>query len=245
MVWMTGARCGRRSVRLTGQSSNPSESEESYNASEGHETQVMDEDVSSTNENTRGMDSPILRAIDDNVSLTTRSPESSPSPHTEPDRYLVFMAGETSAPINVEEQIKGGNTTENIHDLVKQWNGKINQITTQLQFLKEWMTGLNDNPPAVTPSSSNRKDTYTSKIKIDQIAAQMQQLSQRLSKQGGQSLDTDHQVDLDKPMTYREVMDMMTKTRDEGRLRKKMIMPKYPPEMDLVPYPPKYKPPTF
>ena len=22
-------------------------------------------------------------------------------------------------------------------------------------------------------------------------------------------------------------------------------MPKYPPEMDLVPYPPKYKPPTF
>ena len=73
----------------------------------------------------------------------------------------------------------------------------------------------------------------------------MQQLSQRRSKQGGQSSDNDHQVDLNKPMTYREIVDMMTKTRDEGRLRKKGIMRKYPPEMDLVPYPPKYKLPTF
>ena len=46
-------------------------------------------------------------------------------------------------------------------------------------------------------------------------------------------------------MTYKEVADMLTKMRDEGRLRKKRIMPKYPPKMDLVPYPPKYKPPTF
>ena len=46
-------------------------------------------------------------------------------------------------------------------------------------------------------------------------------------------------------MTYKEVADMLTKPRDEGRLRKKGIMPKYPLEMDLAPYPPKYKPLTF
>ena len=66
-----------------------------------------------------------------------------------------------------------------------------------------------------------------------------------MSKQGGQSSYNNHQVDLDKPITYKEVVDIMTKIRDEGRLRKKGIMPKYPPEMDLVPYLPKYKPPTF
>ncbi|XXG48020.1 hypothetical protein AAC387_Pa02g2568 [Persea americana] len=107
------------------------------------------------------------------------------------------------------------------------------------------MAGPNDHPPAVTPSSSNRNDPPTSRIRIDQIAAQMQQLSQRLSRQGGQSADNSHQVDLDKPMTYREVVDMMTKTRDKGRLRKKGIMSKNPPELDLVPYLPKYKPRTF
>ena len=46
-------------------------------------------------------------------------------------------------------------------------------------------------------------------------------------------------------MTYREVIDMMTKTRDEWRLRKKWILPEYPPETDLVPYPPKYNHPAF
>ena len=73
-----------------------------------------------------------------------------------------------------------------------------------------------------TPSSSNRKVSPISRTRIDQIAAQMQQFSERLSKQGGQSSDNGHQVDLDKPMTYKEVVDMMTKARDEGRLRKKM-----------------------
>ena len=46
-------------------------------------------------------------------------------------------------------------------------------------------------------------------------------------------------------MTYKDAEDMMTKTRDEERLREKGIMPKYPPEMDLVPYPFEYKPPIF
>ena len=46
-------------------------------------------------------------------------------------------------------------------------------------------------------------------------------------------------------MTYKDVGDILTKTRDEGRLRKKGIVPKHPLEMDLVSYPPKYKPPTF
>ena len=31
----------------------------------------------------------------------------------------------------------------------------------------------------------------------------------------------------------------------KGDSGKKRIMPNYPPKMDLVPYPPKYKPPTF
>ena len=131
------------------------------------------------------------------------------------------MAGETSLPLNVEEQVEGGNSVENIHDLVKQQNDKINQITTQLQFLMEQMVNPNDHPSAATPSSSNRKYSPASETKIDQIAAQMQLLSQRLSKQGGQSSDIDHQVDLDKPMTYREVIDMMTEIRDKRGLRKK------------------------
>ena len=122
------------------------------------------------------MNSPVLRAIDDNVSLNTRSPESSPSPHTGPSKYPVLMARETSAPINVEEQLEGGNSVESIQILVKQQNDKINEITTQLQFLMERMTGPNDHPPAVTPPSSNRKDLLTSETKIDQIVIQMQQL---------------------------------------------------------------------
>lgn len=68
MDFMTEARRSRCSARLTARSSNPAESEESDNASEGHETPVTDEDAPPTNKNTRGMDSPVLRAIDDNVS---------------------------------------------------------------------------------------------------------------------------------------------------------------------------------
>ena len=103
MVCMPRARCGRRSARLTARSSNPAESEESDNALEGHETLVTDEDAPPINKNTRSMDSPVLWAIEDNVSLTTRSPKSSPSPHTRPSKYPVFMAGESSAPVNVVE----------------------------------------------------------------------------------------------------------------------------------------------
>ena len=161
------------------------------NASEGNETPVTDEDTLLINKTTGGMDSPILPAIDDNISLTARSPKSSPSPHIGPRKYPVFVAGETSALVNVEEQVEDGNSIESIHDLVKQHNDKINQITTLLQFLIERMGGPNDHPLAVTPSSSNRKDPPTSETKIDQIAPQIQQLSKRLSKKGGQSLDTD------------------------------------------------------
>ncbi|XXG85583.1 hypothetical protein AAC387_Pa11g0633 [Persea americana] len=119
MVCMTEARRSRHSSRLTAQSSNPAETEELDNASEGHEPPVIDEDSPRTNKNTGGMDFPVLRAIDDNVSLTTRSPKSSRSPHTRPSKYAVFMVRETCAPVNVEEQVEGGNTTENIQDLVK------------------------------------------------------------------------------------------------------------------------------
>ncbi|XXG47264.1 hypothetical protein AAC387_Pa02g1936 [Persea americana] len=71
MICMIGARCSRRYARLTAQSSNPIESEESYKTSKGHETQVTDEDAHLINKNTGGMDSPVLWAIDDDVSLTT------------------------------------------------------------------------------------------------------------------------------------------------------------------------------
>ena len=111
----------------------------------------------------------------------------------------------------------------------------------------EWVTSPNNHPPATL--FSNRRVPHTSGqnngARIDQIAAQIQQLSQRLSKQSGQFSESGHQTDPEKPMTYKDVADMLTKTRDEGRLRKRGIMPKYPPEMDLVPYPPEYKPPTF
>ncbi|XXG47403.1 hypothetical protein AAC387_Pa02g2065 [Persea americana] len=96
MVCMTGARRSRCSARLAARSSNPIESEESDNASEGNENPVTDEDAPLINKNIGGMDSPVLWAIDGNVSLTTRSPESSPSPHTGPSKNPVFMVRETS-----------------------------------------------------------------------------------------------------------------------------------------------------
>lgn len=101
------------------------------------------------------------------------------------------------------------------------------------------MIGPNNHPPVVTPSSSNRKDPHISGTRIDHIATQMEHVSQRLSNQSSQFSYIGHQANLDKPMTYKEVANMLTKTRDEGRLRKKGTMPKYPPEIDLVPYPPK------
>ena len=62
-----------------------------------------------------------------------------------------------------------------------------------------------------------------------------------LSKRIGQFSDNGHQTDLDRPMTYKDVADMITKTRDEERLGKKGIMTKYQLEMDLVPYSLEYK----
>ncbi|XXG88464.1 hypothetical protein AAC387_Pa12g0670 [Persea americana] len=154
------------------------------------------------------------------------------------------MAGETIAPVNAEEQPEGENLGENIKYLVKQQNDRINQIAAQLQFLMERMTGPNKHPPA-TPSSSNTRDPHTSGARIDQTAAQIEQLSQMLSKQSGQFADSSRQTYLDEAMTYKDIADMLTKTRDDGRLKKKGIMPKYPPEMELDPYSPKYKPLSF
>lgn len=114
MVYMTGARRGRRFAKLTTQSSNPIKREESDNAFKGHETSVTDEDAPLINKNTGGMDSPIPWVIDDDVSLTTRSLESSLSPHIGPGKYPIFIAGETSAPVNAEEQAKGENSVGNI-----------------------------------------------------------------------------------------------------------------------------------
>ena len=102
------------------QSSNPIESEESDNASEGRETPVTDEDAPLINKNTGGMDAPVLWVIDYDVSLTTRNLESSLSPYTGLSKYPVFMDEETSALVNAEEQAKVENPVENIHDLVKQ-----------------------------------------------------------------------------------------------------------------------------
>ncbi|XXG88458.1 hypothetical protein AAC387_Pa12g0666 [Persea americana] len=149
------------------------EGEELDDASEGHETLVTNEEAPLMNKNTGGMASPVLWAIDDDVSLTTQSLGSSFSPHTRPGKYSVFMAGETSAPTNAEKQAEGENLVENIQDLVKLQNDRINQIATQLQFLIERVTDPNDQPPA-TPSSLNRRDPHTSGARIDQIAAQIQ-----------------------------------------------------------------------
>lgn len=45
--------------------------------------------------------------------------------------------------------------------------------------------------------------------------------------------------------TFEEVADLLARSKDENRLKKKGIIPKYPPEMDLVRYPWKFKIPTF
>ncbi|XXG47868.1 hypothetical protein AAC387_Pa02g2436 [Persea americana] len=119
MACITGARRGRRSAKITAQSSNPIESEESDNASKVHETWVIDKDAPLINKNIGGMASPILRAIDDDTSLTTQSLEGSLSPHTGPDKYSVFMAGEARALVNAEEQAEGENLVENVQDLIK------------------------------------------------------------------------------------------------------------------------------
>ena len=80
MVCITRARRGRHSARLMARSPNPTKSEELDNASEGHETPVTNEDAPPINKNTGGMDSPLLRAIDDNVSITTQSLEAALHP---------------------------------------------------------------------------------------------------------------------------------------------------------------------
>lgn len=110
------------------------------------------------------------------------------------------------------------------------------------------MIGSNDQPlwrPHLLQIENTRLHLEQELIRLPQKCNRFHKGCPSRVKQGGQSSDNDHQVDRDKPMTYREVVDMMTKTRDEGRLKKKGIMPKYPPEMDLVPYPPKYKSQTF
>ena len=71
--------------------------EESNNASKGQETSVIDEETPLVGKNIGGIDSPILRGIDDYVSLTTQSLESNFSPHARPGKYYSFMAGETSS----------------------------------------------------------------------------------------------------------------------------------------------------
>ena len=81
MVCMTGTRRGKRSARITVRGSNPMEGEESDNASEGHETLVIDEETPLIGKNTGGLDSPILSGIDDDVSLATQSLGSSFSTH--------------------------------------------------------------------------------------------------------------------------------------------------------------------
>lgn len=69
---------------------------------------------------------------------------------------------------------------------------------------------------------------------------------QKLSKQnGGQSAKSNHRADLNKPMTFKEVAGMLAKSMVENTLKKKGIIPKYPLEMDLVPYSPKLKVHTF
>ncbi|XXG82965.1 hypothetical protein AAC387_Pa10g0836 [Persea americana] len=96
MVCMIGVRLDRRSVRTIVRSSNPVEGTTSDNASKGHETPVTDEEAPLMNKNTGGMVSPVLWAIDDDVSLTVWNLESSFLPLTEPGKYSVFMDEETS-----------------------------------------------------------------------------------------------------------------------------------------------------
>lgn len=53
---------------------------------------------------------------------------------------------------------------------------------------------------------------------------------------GEQSSGINRQTDPDNPMTYKEVEEMMAKAKDECRMKKNGILPKYLPELDLVLY---------
>ena len=75
MVCMIMTRRGRHSTRITARSSNPIEGEESYNASEGHETPVSDEEAPLINKNTGGTASPVLQAIDDDIFIDYPEPQ--------------------------------------------------------------------------------------------------------------------------------------------------------------------------
>lgn len=96
MVCMAGALHGRHSTRITARNSDPAVGEESNNTFGGYVTLVTDDETLLVGENTRGISSPVLRDIDDDVSLTTQGLGSSFSPHTGLSKYLVFMARETS-----------------------------------------------------------------------------------------------------------------------------------------------------
>ncbi|XXG77454.1 hypothetical protein AAC387_Pa08g1601 [Persea americana] len=102
MVYMTGTQRGRRSAGITARNSNPTDGGESNSAFDGRETPVTDEKTPLVGKNTGGMASIVLWVIDDDVSLITRSLESGFSPLAGPSKYPVFMATETSAPVNVE-----------------------------------------------------------------------------------------------------------------------------------------------
>lgn len=49
----------------------------------------------------------------------------------------------------------------------------------------------------------------------------------------------------EKPITHKEMTEMLAKAQADGALKKKGSIPKYLTEMDLVPYPSKFRQPKL
>lgn len=74
---------------------------------------------------------------------------------------------------------------------------------------------------------------------------QLQAFSCLLKKMEKQPLHDDDKVssnhgNLGKPITHKEMTEMLAKATQDNSFKKKESIPKYKPKMDLVPFPPKY-----
>lgn len=82
-----------------------------------------------------------------------------------------------------------------------------------------------------------------------EIMKQLQLLTEKLvgltPQNGDGTISFKKQVNPEKLITHKEITKMFAKAKIEGVFKKKGNIPKYPPEMDLFPYPPKFKQPEL
>lgn len=96
----------------------------------------------------------------------------------------------------------------------------------------------------------NRKKHKIDLLKTGQqeIINQLRLLAEELrgpTQQNGDENYSSNQLDLKGPITHKKMTMMLAKARADYAFNKKGNIPKYPPEMDLVPYPPKFQYPKL